>query len=126
VEILSGVLNGFTTGAPLGLFIKNENVKDADYTELRSKMRPGHADYTAYEKYGGFNDWRGGGRFSGRITAGFVMAGVIAKKLLTTLGVDIFAHAVEIGGVQAKEQDYAAIKKNARLPHWAVRIKLPP
>ena len=114
VEILSGVLNGFTTGAPLVLFIKNENVKDADYTELRSKMRPGHADYTAYEKYGGFNDWRGGGRFSGRITAGFVMAGVIAKKLLTTLGVDIFAHTVEIGGVQAKEQDYAAIKKNAR------------
>jgi chorismate synthase len=116
-EILSGVLNGFTTGAPVCLLIKNENVKDADYDELRDKLRPGHADFTAFTKYGGFNDWRGGGQFSGRITAGFVMAGTIAKKLLDTLGIEVMAHTVEIGGIAAtaaaKPQSPASIKKNA-------------
>jgi len=112
-EILSGVFNGFTTGAPVCLVIKNENVNDADYAEIQSKLRPGHADFTAHEKYGGFNDWRGGGRFSGRITAGFVMAGTVAKKILNTLGVEIIAHTVEIGGIAAKATDYASVKKNA-------------
>jgi chorismate synthase len=112
-EILSGVLDGFATGAPICLLIRNENVKDADYDELRYKLRPGHADFTAFTKYGGFNDWRGGGQFSGRITAGFVMAGTVAKKLLDTLGVEVMAHTVEIGGVAAKPQNPAAIRKNA-------------
>jgi chorismate synthase len=116
-EILSGVLNGFTTGAPLCLLIKNGNVKDADYDALRYQLRPGHADFTAFTKYGGFNDWRGGGQFSGRITAGFVMAGTVAKKLLDTLGIEVIAHTVEIGGVAAtaaaKPQSPATIKKNA-------------
>ena len=112
-EIFSGVFNGFTTGAPLCLVIKNEDFNDDDYTEIQSKMRPGHADFTAHEKYGGFNDWRGGGRFSGRITAGFVMAGTIAKKLLKIPGIEIIAHTVEIGGVAAKPVDYASVKKNA-------------
>ena len=75
VEIISGVMNGVTTGAPVGLLIWNEDVDDSDYEKIRFRPRPGHADYTAFVKYGGFNDWRGGGRFSGRITAGFVMAG---------------------------------------------------
>jgi chorismate synthase len=110
-EILSGVLNGFTTGAPLCLIIKNENVNDEDYKEILTKMRPGHADFTAYEKYGGFNDWRGGGRFSGRITAGFVMAGSIAKKLLDTLDIKVAARAVEIGGIAIKEAESAENKK---------------
>ena len=112
-EILSGVLNGFTTGAPVCLLIKNENVKDADYDELRYKLRPGHADFTAFTKYGGFNDWRGGGQFSGRITAGFVMAGTIAKKVLDTIGVEVISHTVEIGNIAAKPQNFASIKKNA-------------
>jgi chorismate synthase len=112
-EILSGVFNGFTAGAPLCLVIKNEEFNDNDYIEIQSKMRPGHADFTAHEKYGGFNDWRGGGRFSGRITAGFVMAGTIAKKLLNKLGIEIIAHTVEIGGIAAEEMDYASVKKNA-------------
>jgi chorismate synthase len=112
-EILSGVLDGFTTGAPVCLLIKNENVKDTDYDELRYKVRPGHADFTAFTKYGGFNDWRGGGQFSGRITAGFVMAGTIAKKALDTIGIEVIAHTVEIGGVAAKPQSHASIKKNA-------------
>ncbi len=112
-EILSGVLDGLTTGAPLCLLVKNEDVNDADYAAIRLKARPGHADFTAYEKYGGFNDWRGGGRFSGRITAGFVMAGTIAKKILDTIGIAITAHTVEIGGIAAKALDYRVIKRNA-------------
>jgi len=110
-EILSGDLNGFTTGAPLCLVIKNENISDADYEDIRSKMRPGHADFTAYEKFGGFNDWRGGGRFSGRITAGFVMAGTIAKKILDKLDIKITARAVEIGGIAIKDTESPETKK---------------
>ena len=75
VEILAGISDGFTTGAPLCMIIRNEDVDDSDYERIRYRLRPGHADYTAHVKYGGFNDWRGGGRLSGRITAGFVMAG---------------------------------------------------
>jgi len=111
VEILSGVLNGFTTGAPLCLLARNEDVDESDYEKIRSKLRPGHADYTAFIKYGGFNDWRGGGRFSGRITASFVMAGAIARKLLNLIGVEIVAHTVSIGGITARPVDYEKIKK---------------
>jgi chorismate synthase len=111
VEILSGVYRGFTTGAPICMMIKNEDVDDAAYEKLAAKIRPGHADYTAYLRYGGFNDPRGGGRFSGRITASFVMGGAIAKKILATLGVDIFAHTVEIGGISAKAVSLDDIKK---------------
>jgi chorismate synthase len=113
VEIISGVLDNFTTGAPLGLLIWNEDVNDSDYEKLRFKPRPGHADFTAYMKFGGFNDWRGGGRFSGRITAGFVMAGAVARKLLAGLGVVIIAHTVEIGGIVAKPAPYDQIKAKA-------------
>jgi chorismate synthase len=102
VEIISGVSGGFTTGAPVCLLIWNEDVDDSDYERIRYLPRPGHADYTAFMKYGGFNDWRGGGRFSGRITASFVMAGAVARKLLTRLGVEIIAHTVAIGGIAAK------------------------
>jgi chorismate synthase len=102
VEIISGVLNGVATGAPIGMLVRNEDVDDSAYEKLRFLPRPGHADYTAYVKYGGFNDWRGGGRFSGRVTAGFVMAGAVARKILAGIGVDIIAHTVEIGGITAK------------------------
>jgi chorismate synthase len=113
VEIVSGVMNDFTTGAPVGLLIWNEDVNDSDYEKIRFRPRPGHADYTAFMKYGGFNDWRGGGRFSGRITAGFVMAGAVARKLLAGLGVEIIAHTVEIGGIAAKPIAFDKIKEKS-------------
>ena len=116
VEILSGVSGGFTTGAPICLIVRNEDVDDSDYERIRDKLRPGHADYVARIKYGGFHDGWGGGRFSGRITAGFVMAGAIAKKALGTLGVDIIAHTVEIGGIAAQPSAYAGIKKSVAGP----------
>ncbi len=113
VEFISGIRNGFTTGAPICLLIWNEDVDDSTYEKTRYLPRPGHADYTAYMKYGGFNDWRGGGRFSGRITASFVMAGAIARKLLERLGIEILAHTVEIGGIATRPIEYSEIKAKA-------------
>jgi chorismate synthase len=101
VEVLSGILDSHTTGAPVCLLIWNTDIDSTEYERIKSLPRPGHADYTAFVKYGGFNDYRGGGRFSGRITATFVMAGAVAKKLLSRIGVEILAHTVEIGGVKA-------------------------
>jgi chorismate synthase len=101
VEVLSGILDGHTTGAPVCLLIWNTDIDSTEYERIKSLPRPGHADYTAFVKYGGFNDYRGGGRFSGRITATFVMAGAVAKKLLSRIGVEVLAHTVEIGGVKA-------------------------
>ncbi len=113
VEVLSGLKDGRTTGAPIGLLVRNDDVDDSDYDRIGSLLRPGHADYTALVKYGGFADARGGGRFSGRITAGFVMAGAVARKLLATLGVEIAAHTVEIGGIAAKAAKFEDIKTKA-------------
>jgi chorismate synthase len=113
VEVLSGMMNGTTTGAPLCMLIWNEDVDDTDYEKIRSRFRPGHADYTAHVKYGGFNDRRGGGMFSGRVTAAYVMAGAVAKKLLGTIGVEIIAHTVEIGGIKARPVEYEEIKTRA-------------
>ena len=102
VEILSGIFRGYTTGAPICALVWNKDVRSEDYEVIKDKPRPSHADYYAHVKYGGFNDYRGGGRFSGRITAGFVIAGAIAKKLLLeTLGIEVIAYALEIGGVRA-------------------------
>jgi chorismate synthase len=102
VEILSGTFRGRTTGAPITMLIWNSDQRSSDYDKFVNVPRPGHADYPAFVKYGGFNDYRGGGRFSGRITACFVMAGAVAQKLLKkTLGVDIFAYTLELGGIRA-------------------------
>jgi chorismate synthase len=102
VEIMSGVFNGRTTGAPIMMLIRNADKDSRPYEALATTPRPGHADYVANVKYGGFNDYRGGGRFSGRITASFVMGGAIAKKLLREeLGVEIVAYSLEIGGIRA-------------------------
>ena len=101
-EILSGVFNGKTTGAPICVIIKNSDQRSSDYAKFVNIPRPGHADYPAHVKYAGMNDYRGGGRFSGRITAGFVMAGSIALKLLREqLGIQIIAYTKELGGVPA-------------------------
>jgi len=101
VEILSGTLNDHTTGAPVCLLVWNKDVDSSSYQTAQSLPRPGHADYTAFIKYGGFNDYQGGGRFSGRITATFVMAGAVAKKLLSRIGIEILAHTIAIGGIKA-------------------------
>ncbi len=117
IEILSGVLNGYTTGVPICLAINNKDTRSADYESIHLIPRPGHADYTAYIKYGGFGDYRGGGRFSGRITAGFVAAGAVARLLLETIGIDIIAHTTEIGGITAKSQTIDMIKLNRNDNH---------
>ena len=98
-EVLSGVKDGVTTGAPLGFIIPNNNTKSGDYSELERLMRPGHSDYPAFVKYNGFNDVRGGGHFSGRITAPLVFAGVIAEQLLFDMGIKIFSHIYSIGNI---------------------------
>lgn len=93
------------------MIIWNRAVDSAPYEKFRWTPRPCHADYPAHVKYGGFNDYRGGGRFSGRVTGSYVMAGAIAKKLLQqTLRVDVLAFTVEIGGIQARDVDVEKIK----------------
>jgi chorismate synthase len=103
VEILSGTFEGHTTGAPICMMVWNEEAVPSEYDVIKNLPRPGHADYTAYIKYGGFNDYRGGGRFSGRITVSFVMAGAVAKKLLRLFGVEVLAYTKAIGGIEMKE-----------------------
>jgi len=100
VEILSGVFDGFTTGAPVCALVWNKEAIPSEYDVIKDVPRPGHADYTARIKYRGFNDYRGGGRFSGRVTVAFVMAGAIAKKLLSLFGVEVLAYTIAIGDVK--------------------------
>ncbi|UCC17003.1 MAG: chorismate synthase [Dehalococcoidales bacterium] len=113
VEILSGINDGHSTGAPVCLMIWNADADSSVYEKIRLLPRPGHADYTNFVKYGGYADYRGGGRSSGRITAGYVMAGAIAKKLLDSIGIEILAHTTEIGGIKAAEIEPEDIKKIA-------------
>lgn len=100
VEILSGVYDGYTTGAPLCAVIKNENQNSKDYSYLKELMRPGHSDYPAFVKYHGFNDVRGGGRFSGRLTAPLVFAGSVARQILRQKGIVVTSHIQSVGGVR--------------------------
>ena len=111
-EILSGLLDGRTTGAPLAMLVWNRDTDSSQYEKMRHLPRPGHADYTAFVKYAGFNDFRGGGRFSGRITAGFVMAGAVARKLLATIGIEILAHTIAIGGIAARPVSIDDVRRN--------------
>ncbi len=94
--IMSGLFNGRTTGAPIAIVFANNDTDSRVYEEMRTRPRPGHADLTAMQKYGGFNDYRGGGMFSGRLTAPLVAAGVVAKKLLPAI--TIHAALLEAGG----------------------------
>ena len=113
VEILSGVYESYTTGAPICMLVRNLDVKSESYQEVRYRPRPGHADYTAYVKYGGYGDFRGGGRLSGRVTVAYVMAGAGAKKLLSLLGAEVLAHTVQIGEVRvSREVSYDEIRRN--------------
>ena len=98
-EILSGVFNGFTTGTPIAILIRNENTQSKDYSEIAVTARPGHADFSAECKYHGFQDYRGGGHFSGRITAGIVAAGAICASALAEKGIKIGTHIAECAGI---------------------------
>lgn len=98
-HILSGMLDNVTTGAPLAMVIENTNTKSGDYSNLMTVPRPSHSDYPAYVKYGGNNDIRGGGHFSGRLTAPLVFAGSVAKQILSQMGVTVGAHIKQIGSV---------------------------
>jgi len=98
----SGLFNNTTTGAPLTILFENKNTRSGDYEKQRTVPRPGHADFVAHHKYGGFEDYRGGGHFSGRLTVCLVAAGVIAKKLLKTIKVQ--ATILEIGGEKDLEK----------------------
>ena len=115
-KILSGVFEGKTTGTPICIVIPNENTKSKDYGEIRFKMRPSHADFTANEKYHGFEDYRGGGHFSGRITAGLVAAGAIAISALRKKGIIIGSHISRLGGISDRgfrnlEEDINALNQ---------------
>ena len=98
----SGIFNGKTTGFPITILFENKNIRSEDYTKQRSIPRPGHADWVAHQKFGGFEDYRGGGHFSARLTAGIVAAAGIAKKLMS--GVRIHSEVVEIGGEKDLEK----------------------
>ena len=96
----SGIFNDRSTGAPITILFENNNTRSGDYEKLRAIPRPGHADFVAHEKFGGFEDYRGGGHFSGRLTVALVAAGVIAKKLLQIVQTEIRAEIKEIAGME--------------------------
>lgn len=98
-QILSGCFNGKTTGTPICILIPNENTHSKDYSSSYGNARPGHADYTAFCKYNGFEDYRGGGHFSGRVTAGLVAVGAVAVKILADKGVKIGTHISKCAGI---------------------------
>lgn len=102
-NIVSGVFNGYTTGTPITILFENANTHSSDYSNLVAQPRPGHADFTGRVKYDGFNDYRGGGHFSARITVGIVAAGVVAKKVLGN-GISIKSSILEVGGSADIEQ----------------------
>jgi len=111
VEILSGVFEGQTTGAPIALLIRNANQRSTDYSNIKDVFRPGHADYTFHHKYG-IRDYRGGGRSSGRETAARVAAGAIAKKFLKSIGVTITSYTLSVGPIKADVVDLNEIERN--------------
>ena len=103
-EVVSGVFEGKTTGAPLCAIIQNTDTRSRDYEELRRKPRPSHADYAAFVASGGFRDYRGGGHFSGRLTAPLVFAGAVAKQVLKPRGITVSARISMLGGVKDPSQ----------------------
>ena len=111
VEILSGVFEGKTEGTPIALLIRNEDQHSKDYSDLKDKFRPGHADYGFFKKFG-FRDYRGGGRSSGRETAARVAAGAVAAKLLDEFGIEVHAYTKAIGPVEALKNDFDECQKN--------------
>ena len=119
-EILSGLFNKKTTGAPVCLIIRNTDVDSSKYEKLKDILRPSQVDYTSLKKFGEFTDYRGSGRFSGRITAGFVMAGAIAKQILMRYDITVFAYTKNIGNIVDEDiyqidnlQNFIDIRENS-------------
>ena len=110
-EILSGVFEGFTTGAPISMITYNKDADSSKYDNLRDVFRPGHADYTYWAKYGR-RDHRGGGRSSARETWGRVAAGAIARKILESKGIEVYGFTREIGGIEMETFDRDEIERN--------------
>ena len=110
-EILSGLVNGVTCGAPLAMVIYNENHHSADYNNIIDMPRPSHADFSANVRYNGFNDVSGGGHFSGRLTAPLCFAGAVCMQILEDMGIEIQAHIQKIKNVYDDKIDYVNIGK---------------
>ncbi len=110
-EIISGIFEGKTTGMPITVVVRNEDVKSKDYGNIKDLFRPGHADFTYLAKYG-FRDYRGGGRSSARETIGRVIGGAVAKQLLGGIGVKVFGGITQVGKVEAKRYDWGAVEQN--------------
>lgn len=119
-EILSGIVNGYTCGAPIAALIRNTNTRSTDYSALKDCPRPGHADYTAQIKYNGFQDAAGGGHFSGRLTAPLCIAGGMCKQWLAERGIHVHAHIAQIGNVYDDCFDPVAPKTNQIDPLFPV------
>jgi len=112
-EIISGIFNNKTTGAPICVLVWNKEAKPTEYEGIKDIPRPGHADYPAKIKYRGFNDYRGGGIFSGRLTAALVIAGYFAKEILRKYGIKVRAHVIQIGNIKLdREVSFEEIEKS--------------
>ena len=125
VQIVSGVFEGVTTGAPICAFVRNKSFDSSKYIPFKDKFRPGHADFTFWKKYG-FRDWRGSGRASGRETVGRVIGGAIAKKVLAKDFINIIGHTIQIGKIKAKSFEVTEIERNdvrCADPKAAIKMK---
>ena len=120
VEFLSGVVDGRTTGTPLTLVVQNTNTRSGDYAKTAALLRPGHADYTAFAKYEGFQDARGGGHFSGRITAASVAAGSVCRQVLAGLGIRVYTHIAQCAGIDDAPLDFNALPADPQPGHFAL------
>ncbi|MGL5634102.1 MAG: chorismate synthase [Sarcina sp.] len=109
--ILSGIFEGIATGTPITMMIENSDTRSRDYSKTKDLMRPGHADYSGFVRYNGFNDYRGGGHFSGRITAPLVFAGAIAKQVLESKGIFIGAHIKSVESIEDSYFDTVSLDK---------------
>ena len=119
-EFLSGILDGFTCGAPIAAAIYNKNTRSGDYANLKDCPRPGHADLTAQIKYGGFQDAAGGGHFSGRLTAPLCIAGGLCKQWLEGMGIQVFAHIAAVAGISDTPFEPLAPGRNSIRPEFPV------
>jgi len=122
VEIVSGFFNGYTTGAPLCGIIQNSDKRSVDYEDIKNIMRPSHADYTSYVRYKGFADYRGGGHFSGRLTAPVVFAGAVANQYLEQKGITIGTHLLRIGRVADEPADPVGITQEQLIGFRSMRF----
>lgn len=128
-EILSGIVDGITCGAPICAVIRNTDQHSKDYTKLKTLPRPSHSDYAAFMKYNGFNDIRGGGNFSGRMTAPMCFAGAVAMQILEEKGIKIAAHIEKIAGVcdasfDPVKPDLCAVEKDFPLIDRGVKDEM--